>query len=698
MILGIVHNIALLIMVSLLGGYYWSKEPGQLTLFDKLLTGFFLGATGMIIMLVPWVLMPGLVFDTRSVLLSVSGLFFGPVPTLTAILITAAYRIILGGDGIWMGLAVIVSSGLIGILFRKFRPGKIENHPVRELIFLGLTVHLAMLGCTLLLPTASFLSTLKIITLPVLTIYPFGTLLLGLLMRARIQHFTTKRKLYRSEEKFRQLFEKTDVMMMLVDPQTGSIIDANESSARFYGYSIAEMTRKNITDINTLPPEKAAALRRKAMSEESKYFELIHRLANGDYRTVEVHASPIVFYNQTVLFSIIHDITERKKTEKALLKAKEKAEESDRLKSTFLATMSHELRTPLNAVIGFSDLLCEKPDMNDVQRFATTIYNNGKHLLSIIESIFDIALLQSRETKIQFTEIPIREIFTHIEQFITIELNRKNKTHLGTHFHPDEEYPDVHIRSDQVKLTQLLSNLLNNAIKYTGEGSIDYGFNLNGNDVVFFVKDTGIGIPAEKTEHIFKLFTQGDDSHARFHGGVGLGLAICKEIANLLNGDLWVESEEGAGSTFYFKLRQAIVKDTLGMVSNDVKDTIPNLSDKTILIVDDMVDNIVLLTNLLKGTKAKVLSAENGNRAIHLVKNLSAIDLILMDIKMPGLNGYETTKAIHSFRPEIPVLAQTAYVFEGDKDQALNAGCIDHLTKPIQKKALFSTIKTIFNR
>lgn len=698
MILGIIHNIALLIAVSLLGGYYWGKEPGQLTFSDKLLTGMFLGATGMVIMLTPWILVPGLVFDTRSVLLSVSGLFFGSIPTLTAILITGAYRIILGGDGLWMGLAVIFSSGIIGILFRKFRPGKIEKKPIRELIFLGLTVHLAMLVCTLLLPTGSFLPTLKTIALPVLTIYPVGTIFFGLLMRTRIQHYQTKRNLHRSEEKFRQLFQKTDVIMMLVDPETGHIIDANESSARFYGYSIGEIIKKTITEINTLPPEEVAEIRRKALKEESKYFELVHRLANGEFRTVEVHASPIIFHNQTVLFSIIHDITERKKTEKALLEAKERAEESDRLKSTFLATMSHELRTPLNAVIGFSDLLCEDPDMSNVRRFARTIHNSGKQLLSIIESIFDIALLQSRESKIHLTKIPIRELFSNIGHYITVELKRKNKMHLRINFHPDPENPDIHIRSDHVKLTQLLSNLLNNAIKYTGEGSIDYGYNLTGDDLVFFVKDTGIGIPASKIDIIFKLFTQGDDSHVRFHGGVGLGLAICKEIANVLNGDIWVESEEGKGSTFYFKLHHAVEKENPGQDSDRIRETIPDLSGKTVLIVDDMIDNILLLTNLLKETKANILSAENGDKAIHLVKETLAIDVILMDIKMPGLNGYETTKAIHSFRPEIPVMAQTAYVFEGDKEQALEAGCIGHLSKPIQKGPLFSSLRAALSR
>jgi len=696
LILGLIHNIALLIAMGLLGGFYWKKEDSQLTLTDKFLTGLLLGGIGMVIMLTPWILVPGLVFDTRSVLLSVSGLFFGPIPTFTAILITGAYRLFTGGPGLWMGIGVIISSGIIGILWKQFRPGWKEKHPVLELLLLGLVVHLIMLSLTMLLPKESFLSTIKLIALPVLTIYPVGTILFGLLMLSRYKHYETKRALHRSEEKFRQLFEKSDVMMMLVEPETGQIIDANEAAARFYGYSTEKLRTMNAVELNTSIPDTASGMPQKALMNGVKYFEVHQRAANGEERMVEVHTSPIVVRDHTVLFSITHEITDRKKAEEALLSAKERAEESDRLKSTFLATMSHELRTPLNAIIGFSDLLYEGQETDNVQKFAKTILDSGRHLLSIIESIFDIALLQSKQSKVTITTFQLSEFFSNISQYLIIEKKRKKKQHLQSFYNPDPAYPEITIQSDRIKLIQLVSNLLNNALKYTYEGRIDYGYSVNDQDITIFVKDTGIGIPADKIKTVFKIFMQGDDSLTRKHGGMGLGLAICQEIANLLNGRLWIESEEGKGSAFFFKLDQVVV-DGPG-IQNKTNSCMPSpdLSHKTILIVDDLVDNTILLTRILAETKAQIISADSGNKAILLVQENPDIDLVLMDIKMPGLNGYDATRSIHSFRPKLPVIAQTAYAFNEDRVSAFAAGCTDFISKPIQKQKLFEILQKHF--
>ncbi|MEI6456996.1 MAG: LytS/YhcK type 5TM receptor domain-containing protein, partial [bacterium] len=373
LLLGLVHNIALLISMGFLGGFYWKKEVSRLTLSDKLLTGLFLGTIGVVIMLTPWILIPGLVFDTRSILLAVSGLFFGTVPTIVAILITGTYRIILGGDGIWMGLAVILLSGAFGLLWKTILPKWQNKNPGLQLYLLGIVVHIAMLCCVILLPEPIRLKTLRTIAIPVLVIYPVGTLLFGILMLSLFRHFTTKHELHLSEEKFRQLFEKTDVMMMLVDPESGRIVDANPATSAFYGYSIPDLTKKSIQEINLYSTEKAFELRQKALREEQTYFEITHRLASGELRSVGIHSSPITFHEKTVLFSIIHDISDRKKTETALIKAKEKAEESDRLKSTFLATISHELRTPLNAIIGFSKLISDGQETEETLRFSKTI-------------------------------------------------------------------------------------------------------------------------------------------------------------------------------------------------------------------------------------------------------------------------------------------------------------------------------------
>jgi PAS domain S-box-containing protein len=693
LILGLIHNIALLLAISLLVGFYWKKEAFRVNLRDKLFAGLFLGAIGVVIMMTPWVLSPGLVFDTRSVLISVSGLFFGFIPTLLAMIMTVAYRIYLGGDGVYMGIAVIVSAGSLGLLWRKFRPDWQVKNPALELYALGLLVHLVMLVCTLLLPTEKFLSTLETITLPVMVIYPVGTLLFGLLMLNRVRHWQTKRDLKQSEEKFRQLFERSDTTMLLIDPQSGSIADANPSASRYYGYSIADLKSKHLWDLSMLTSGEVLAALRSGFGDEKHGYEFKHLLAGGVVREVEVHSSPIEYLGKTHLFSIIHDITERKKTEAALVSAKERAEQSDRLKSTFLATMSHELRTPLNAIIGFSDLMAETPDLPDVARFSKTIHTSGIHLLSIIESIFDIALLQSKESQVVHSKVPLSDLFQEVDQLLSVEKKRRSKLHLQTRFRPDPAYNEVVIRSDKVKLIQLLSNLINNALKFTSEGLIEYGYTVSRNDVTFFVKDTGVGIPEEKTELIFQMFRQGEENHTRVQGGVGLGLAICREIATLLKGRIWVESRVGIGSVFYFELKEAIGLEGLHEGTGSAGKETADFSGHTILIVDDMEENLFLLKRLIVSTGATALVAESGESAIGRVRSNPEIDLVLMDVKMPEMNGFEATRIIHSIRPDLPVAAQTAYVLQGDREAAMEAGCSGFIAKPIDKESLFSLMK-----
>ncbi|HNX85954.1 MAG TPA: LytS/YhcK type 5TM receptor domain-containing protein [Bacteroidales bacterium] len=698
LILALIHNIALLIAISLLGGFLWKKNPGTVTFTDKLFAGFFLGSVGMMIMLTPWILLPGLVFDTRSILLSISGLVFGPIPTLTAMLITAIYRLFMGGPGMWMGLGVIITSGATGLLWRRFRPEWQKKKPVVELLMLGFAVHLQMLLLTLLLPKERFLHTLEAVGIPILTIYPLGSLLFGLLMVSRQKHFEIRRALHKSEEKFRQLFERSDVVMQLIEPLTGKILDSNEASAKFYGYSLEALRSMHTSDLRKQSPEEGYLLRQLALKGERQFFELEHQLANGETRMVEVHTSPIIVEGQTIIFTIIHDITLRKKAESALLQAKEKAEESDKMKSTFLATMSHELRTPLNAIIGYSDLIStENDEISEIRKFGKIILDNGKHLLSIIESIFDIALLQSKESQLTLTTFELSEVFANLDQYILFEKKRKNRQHLVTRYQPDPDNPHPFIQSDRGKILQLMSNLINNALKYTDTGTIDYGFITNEERLTLFVKDTGIGIPGDKIDSVFKLFVQGEDTMTRTHGGVGLGLAICREIAALLNGRLWVESEEGKGSTFYLELEGVIIPEKTENASGANQTRFPDLTGKTILIVDDLSENTLLLTRMLTGTKARILTADNGNKAVTLVREETSIDLVFMDIKMPGMNGYEATRAIHSVRPEIPVIAQTAYSFNDDKELALAAGCIGHISKPIQKNILIELIGKHFS-
>ncbi|VAW14498.1 hypothetical protein MNBD_BACTEROID01-1354 [hydrothermal vent metagenome] len=386
----------------------------------------------------------------------------------------------------------------------------------------------------------------------------------------------------------------------------------------------------------------------------------------------------------------------RKKTEQGLINALEKATESDRLKSAFLATISHELRTPLNAIIGFSDIISKDLPIDDIIEFNKTINASGNHLLAIVKDLFDITLIESGEIKIAKENFKLRTILNDVQNIIKAEQEKTNKGNIGLNLVTPPEGEGLIINTDPSKLKQILINLLKNALKFTHEGYINYGYNIEaGHDkpvLKFYIEDTGIGIPKEKQELIFDIFRQVEDSHTRIYGGAGIGLSISKKLAELLGGRIWLESEKGEGSTFYLE----IPLDEFEMVSKPIiketgKDN--SLKEKTILIVEDVQVSFEFLKIVLEKSGINIIWAKDGEEAIKLCKENTNIDLVLMDINMPFMNGYEATKKIKKIRPNLPIIAQTAYAIAGDKEKSLEAGCDDYIAKPIKLDILMAKIK-----
>ncbi|MGQ1909029.1 PAS domain S-box protein [Marinifilum sp. RC60d5] len=396
------------------------------------------------------------------------------------------------------------------------------------------------------------------------------------------------------------------------------------------------------------------------------------------------------FYLLYTFADLLAGVFYRRNFEEQLIIAKEKAEESDRLKSAFLASMSHELRTPLNAIIGFSGLVEKDINNENYQKWNKIINSSGKHLLNIIESIFDVSLLQAKEARLEEVEFSLSEFYSTLQQYLKSQLKKHNKTNLAAKMFSFSN-SEVFIKADKTKLLQLLTNFLNNAIKYTEQGDIEYTYRVMGNDVLFSVSDTGIGIKDEHRRVIFDVFRQIEDSMGSIQSGVGLGLAICKEISDLMNGEIWLESEEGKGSTFYFKLFDVVVNKHEQPRESKVKP--PSLSGKTILVVEDVEFNYLLINEMLSSTSAKVLWAKNGKEGVRLVNSESSIELILMDIKMPLMDGYEASRRISNTKPNIPIIAQTAYALSNDKKDIIEAGFIDYIPKPINEALLYELLR-----
>ena len=395
---------------------------------------------------------------------------------------------------------------------------------------------------------------------------------------------------------------------------------------------------------------------------------------------------------------LIDSVSEIKKINHELGKAKEKAEESDRLKSAFLANMSHEIRTPMNGILGFTSLLSKPGLSGSIQnKYINIIQKSGYRMLHTVNDLMDISMIESGQVKTQNIKTDINETCNSLFAFFEPEANKKDLKLSLTKVLEDHE---TIIFTDSEKFYAILTNLIKNSIKYTHEGTIEVSCCKKKDMLEFQVKDTGIGIPPERQEAVFDRFVQADIEDKEVYEGSGLGLAISKAYVEMLGGKIWLNSIPGRGSNFFFTIPYISAQEKPINTNND-KETDTSLelpSNLTILIAEDEIFAYEYLTLVLKKYNPKIIHVNTGLDAIEVFKQNPDIDLILMDIKMPVLDGYEATKKIRKFNEEVIIIAQTAYAQSSDYSKAIQSGCNDYISKPIDVEDLIVKIKKSLNR
>lgn len=507
------------------------------------------------------------------------------------------------------------------------------------------------------------------------------------------QDITHKKKIQKKVKLLAQALESISECVTITD-LNNNIIYINESFLQTYQYAKKEIIGEHISLIRI--PEEKHVLARNILPQTLEggwRGEITNVRKDGTLFPILLSTSVIKdeTENPIALIGVAIDITELSRNREELVTAKENAEEINRLKSAFLGNMSHEIRTPMNAIIGFSDLMGDATE-EEKNSYAEIIRKSSIQLLNLIDDVILVSRLQSERIPLQVNEFYPAELIKDIyRMFNHPDMNNGLKITMNIR----EELMGLIIRGDASKVKQILTNLTSNAVKYTFVGGVELGYDRKNGQIEFYVKDSGIGISEKEQAQIFETFYRGEQALSAAIRGTGLGLNIAKELVNIIGGTIGVESVVNKGSRFYFNF--PVTEGSYRNPENHSPEQIrKRLNDLTILIVEDEPFNYLYLEAILKEIVHRIDLANNGQEAVELISQ-NKYNLILMDLKMPVMNGIEATKIIKERSPGIPIIAQTAYSLPEEKQAALMAGCDDFISKPIKKDALLKVISKYAN-
>ncbi len=510
-----------------------------------------------------------------------------------------------------------------------------------------------------------------------------------------------------SENKYKLLVENIQDVIWVLNLTLGKYTFISQSVFQLRGFTVEEALQQDmyqsLTELSAQKlmdevPKRLDDFMSHPESEKFYIDELQQPCKDGSIIWIETATH--FQYNskgEIEVVGISRNIEDRKKAERELLLAKEKAEESDRFKTAFLQNISHEVRTPLNAIMGFSELIKNNfHNKEKLEKFSTIISRRSNDLLDIINDIIDISKIESGQLPVNIDVCDLHTLFAELGSIISDYQINAGKQHLTIEPDIQTNHSPRMIIIDRGKLKQIFVNLLTNAVKYTAHGNIRFGVTYGDEGLVFFVTDTGDGIPADKHDVVFNRFVRLQNARTSNIGGTGLGLSITKGIVNLLGGRIWVESEPGKGSKFSFTVDYTTSEVTDLQTQKKKSETSVTALNINVMIVEDDQWNAEYLQEVLSAITQRLIVVATGKDAIEAVQK-DAIDVILMDVRLPDMTGYEVVEEIRKIKPEVKTIIQTAYASNDERAKALEAGCIDYLSKPVKNDQLIEMLFLHFN-